>query len=54
MMENNKMVQDDCVKNTRGDTIPLKRKINGDPWDIEPFISSVDVRTHPIDVIFLK
>ena len=47
MLEIDKMVQDDCVKSTRGATIPLEGKRKGVLWKLNPMFPSVNLRTHP-------
>ena len=37
MLEIDKMVQDDCVKSTRGATIPLEGKRKGGLWEVKSF-----------------
>ena len=48
------MVQDGCVKSTKGDMIPLEGKRKGGPWDTKSFLPSVNFRTRPNSVTCLE
>ena len=47
MLENKKIVQDGCVKRTRGAMILPEGKRKEGPWETSPFLPSINLRTHP-------